>query len=640
MILSAIQIRHYRSIKELELSLVPRCRVLIGRNESGKSNLLNALSLLDKTKNPTDYDVRMPFVDELPVTEAFVRFVFDVDKKGIDNLYKKTQEKVLSKKLNVGIINVLGDILTLRQYVNLHKQVKLNVDILKKTRGYILTGFEDEPKLLGSWKKPSSKCPEDFMVIDKEGASVPLKQFSLINAFDNEDIDEAYLHPASIQDLFRLVKNEIVNLIESEMTDCIYWKYSSEYLLPPEIKLDDFATDPNICIPLKNMFELAGYSNISEVINDAKQRPKTELRNLLNRIATKATEQFQSIWKEYGEIEFELIPNGPNIDASVKDIFNRYEFSQRSDGFKRFVTFLLMISSKVRAKTLKNILLLIDEPDISLHPSACRRLRDELIKLAEKNYVLYATHSIHMIDKELIERHIILERENEKTNVKNADKSNILEEEVIYNSIGYSIFEGLEKRNILFEGWRDKELFKVALSRVPAEYKEIKGVFKNIGQCHAKGVKDIRHITPLLELANRECIIISDNDKISKEKQEEFNRIGGYGDWKTYDDIMPDIEAVTGEDFIKVDVFHDPINNIISEYSSLSKVKDADLLHSRGKIYALKSWMNRAKLKEEEKKDCLEKIKEMVFSNLKPSNIEEKYYKFLKQLAKQIQKQS
>ena len=170
-----------------------------------------------------------------------------------------------------------------------------------------------------------------------------------------------------------------------------------------------------------------------------------------------------------------------------------------------------MVSAKARTKELVGTLYLQDEPDTSLHPSGARYLRDEIIKISETNYVVYSTHCIFMIDRELLRRHLIVEKHDEITVVSEVDESNITDEEVIYNALGYSIFENLKKYNIIFEGWRDKRLCQVALKSVPSEHKTLKARFSNVGFCHARGVKDVTRITPLLELAGRDWVIISDN---------------------------------------------------------------------------------------------------------------------------------
>ena len=53
-------------------------------------------------------------------------------------------------------------------------------------------------------------------------------------------------------------------------------------------------------------------------------------------------------------------------------------------------------------------LILIDEPEIGLHPSSAEDLKNTLIKLSQYNTIVYATHSISMIDTESIENNLIL----------------------------------------------------------------------------------------------------------------------------------------------------------------------------------------------------------------------------------------
>ena len=81
MLLTKVTIRNYRSIKDLELSLNPKCRILVGINESGKTNILDALNLLDPDVESTRRDLREPGLRELPVTQSYVRFIFDFTKE-------------------------------------------------------------------------------------------------------------------------------------------------------------------------------------------------------------------------------------------------------------------------------------------------------------------------------------------------------------------------------------------------------------------------------------------------------------------------------------------------------------------------------------------------------------------------------
>jgi hypothetical protein len=99
---------------------------------------------------------------------------------------------------------------------------------------------------------------------------------------------------------------------------------------------------------------LADVDDISAAIAVAKTQTNG-IRNLLNRVAVRATDHMKSVWKEYRGISIALEPNGPHIDASIRDEHNLYDFKRRSDGFKRFITFLLMVSAKVKTEELEPI---------------------------------------------------------------------------------------------------------------------------------------------------------------------------------------------------------------------------------------------------------------------------------------------
>jgi len=51
-----------------------------------------------------------------------------------------------------------------------------------------------------------------------------------------------------------------------------------------------------------------------------------------------------------------------------------------------------------------------------------------------------------MIDRENINRHLIVTKKDEKTKIANVTESNIVDEEVLYNALGYSIFESLQEK--------------------------------------------------------------------------------------------------------------------------------------------------------------------------------------------------
>lgn len=631
--LDYVQIKNFRSIEEVRIDLSPSCRVLVGINESGKSNVLKALSSLGEYMPSKKEDIREPLPDEDPVQESYVKFGFSLTKEETEDLFETVSEKAFARDLSkTPVAKISGKNIALKAFVEARNKGLYEVDIIsqKKAAKYWLIGTEYE--LRPDWKKPSEKCPADFQVELKAGVKKVLKTAALVNRADFPDVPEEYFAPATIKDLATAVGQGVTDTIKENLPETLLWEYSEKNLLPGSISLDEFVANPDSCLPLKNMFVLAGIKDIPKAITEARGKSRNALHNFFKAIADKATSHFRSVWKEHKTLEFELMPDGGQLIPGVREK-NRYDFAKRSDGFKRFVSFLLLISAKVKSGTLADTLLLIDEPDISLHPSGARFLKEELIRISKSNYVMYSTHSIFMIDRENIGRHIIVKKKNEKTEISVANDSNIVDEEVIYNALGYSIFETLQKKNLIFEGWKDKHLFQIATKKLPDAYSHLKSKFKDVGVCHAKGVKHIKSITPIMELAQRDCLIISDSDAPAKEKQTEYVTLGGYGVWKRYDEVLTSTPIMTGEDFLKVEAFRASIKEVKSRYSALSEFDESKMGDSQGKLYAVNEWLRAGGLDKSTRETEVKDIKDRVFETLKISDIEDSYFQFLTGLA-------
>ena len=614
--LSKVYIKNFRSIKEIEISFSPRCRILVGMNESGKSNILDALSLLDESIKIKNTDLREPGKNEPPVDSAFVRFIFAIDDADREKLYNRMERDLLIQNLNSEIIYNNKTPLNLRQFIETRTEALFQA---------ILT---DKTKYPSAWNLGNSysASPNLFIVnkdvpegtqIQLNSESVPVSQWDIIGKEHVEELKD-YVAPCKASDINLMFVRGIRALMKDNPISCIHWKYDESFLLPSQIEINAFAENPDICKPLQNMFALAGVEKIKEEILASQKKGANGLRNLLNRVSDAATEHIKSIWKEYKDINIVLSVNGLNIDTAVVDHFNYFSFSARSDGFKRFTSFLLMVSAQARKNKLTNCLYLHDEPDTGIHPSGAKYLRDELIKISDNNYVVFSTHSIFMIDKDRIDRHYIVKKTAENTTIEEASNSNFVDEEVLYNAVGYSIFETLKPISIIFEGWRDKKLFRIASAKIKKSKKN-KINIENIGACHAKGVKDIKNISSILDVANRKWIVISDSDGPAKEQQKLYK---GDGEWYRYDEL--DGTSITAEDFVKKTAIIRAMEIVRHENPALQPVNE-EFLDEINRISNIKSWLSNAGISDDAQKAAINNIKEAIFNDLKVEDVEEKY---------------
>lgn len=623
--LDHVEIKNFRSIQNVTLDFNPSCRVLVGINESGKSNILNALILLSDDYEPVKKDdLREALPDEDPVTESFVRFVFKFEKDESDKLLEAISSKILASAKNPDIVSISGKNKNIREFCATRSEGLYAADILEEKKSFRYWAFSSNYKLLAGWKKPTNACPQDF-IVELKGQQYKLSQYKLIRMADFADIPDGHLEDATIDDLGVLAGNATINITKENLPDTLFWEYDEKNLLPNTVNIAEFSANPNSFTPLKNMFALAGINDIKSSIDDARKGTNNQFQNYLNRVAKKTTNHFRDVWrKEYKNIEFSLKLNADQIIPGVKEK-NTHDFARRSDGFKRFVTFLLMISVNVKTNNLRDTLLLIDEPDISLHPSGARYLRDELIRISKTNYVVYSTHSIFMIDSGDISRHFIVKKKDEITYIEPAGDSNIADEEVLYNALGHSVFAILKDKNLIFEGWNDKRLFCVALENTSAD---LKRKYQNVGVCHAREAKTIRAITPMIELAKRKCLIVSDSDHPAKEQQKIYLQNKGFGEWKTYQDIDSAVEAITGEDFIKNDFIAKQVKAVLSG-ASMPVFDETTLLGKKAKLASISKWLIDNGMTTDQAKNAITKIKNSIFESLKHHNIDDKYTKLL-----------
>lgn len=187
--------------------------------------------------------------------------------------------------------------------------------------------------------------------------------------------------------------------------------------------------------------------------------------------------------------------------------------------------------------------------------------------------------------------------------------------------MGFSVFEIIKEKNLIFEGWNDKHLFNIALGNSSTE---LKNKFSDVGVCHAHGVGTIKNITPMIELAKRECLIISDSDKPAKEQQRVYRRDKGFGKWLTYQNIDSAIEAVTGEDFVMNRFITEHIN-LILRGTNMPEFDQGALPDTKNKLNTIQRWLTSNGMTQEQATDTVVQIKHSIFELLEASDIEDSY---------------
>lgn len=591
--LESIEIRNFRSIKEMNIEIKEinnrRCIILVGKNEAGKSNVLKAIAAIFNAYSISTKDQRKEIGDETILDEhCYIRAIFSLKENDIKQIIKNFTEMYQNTK-----IIVFQGGLTLTDFIEEYFSKifwQLNIkNETKRTRYY--------------WKIDGNKYAFDKDIYLKRG-----------NLFEEDGIDKELLTPDKLCNIF--FEHCMKKLDTIENCQCIFWEYKKEFLLPSSILLNDLRTSPDSFVPLKNIFHLTGIYDIDSAIDKALQKDN-HLDNLLEKISTKTTKKFKEIWKDLEKTEFVLRKDGDSLNICVKNKV-RYSCEDRSDGFKRFLAILIMLSTPSRLNNLnEKSIILIDEPDTCLYPTSARFLRDELLNIAENSIVIYSTHSPFMIDTQDIERHIVIEKENDISVIKKfEEKSPYAEDELIRRAIGTHIFETIKPKNLIFEGYTDYKLFE--------QMSDTK-VFEDYGKVYLGGIKETNTLVQMIMLANKQFVIIADSDETSRKKRQDFER--------TYPDFKDNwVEyAVCGASFKTLEDFYK------QEYID-KELKNHNILTNKScttnMIAYIDSCITTLNLSDNESKELKQKIKHNLATNVSKDDIKQEYSTFLKHLLK------
>lgn len=620
-----VDIKNFKSIEKIELDLEKDCKILVGLSESGKTNFLTALRTLDSNiavdktyvKEGTRKEKEALIDFELCFTEKEKKIILEE----LTKVSKNLDDLVLKDGKKIGLMEFIDDRLVYR------------VDIRNNTRKYLYYTYnKSDYYALNTDYTYINATTSNKVKIKKvsDTSEIELETFTVISnkKFTCEIQNE-------IKELYDLLEQKIIEIVENknfEIPKVLYWEYDDKYLLPSDVNIEKFINNSDICVPLKNMFELCNITNIKEEYDDKKAMGESSFQNLLDDISDNVDTYLKKIWKSMPtDTKIVLQEVGDIIKIRIKDSKNVYSASKRSDGFKRIVTFLLMLSIDNQNNTLNNTLLLIDEPDSKIDIPGQEYLRDELINIGKNNYVIYSTHSTNMIDNKNIDRHIIIKKEKESSTIELANDDNYMDVATLYRALGMNVYSVINEHNLVFEGWSDQLVFELYNGKRNTN-------FKNVGITHLSGITKANQYAEFWGLLSKKYYIISDSDATALQMKDSFTENRYSGIWLTYGDLSNN-KVVTLEDFITNDKILKIAKDFKNNNNFPTDLIEENLKVSDNKANSIEKWIT---LNNGNKnvKNMMKKFKSLLYSNLKKSDITSEYDEFIKKLIETIKTNS
>ena len=118
-------------------------------------------------------------------------------------------------------------------------------------------------------------------------------------------------------------------------------------------------------------------------------------------------------WGQGESLEFVLVHDSAKqaVELRLKDpsvATQDVHASQRSNGFTHFFALKTILYARQQEASARSYIWLFDEPGIYLHPAGQHDLLQAIEALAQRNQVLYTTHSIFLVNKNYPTRHRLI----------------------------------------------------------------------------------------------------------------------------------------------------------------------------------------------------------------------------------------
>lgn len=511
MYLSRIFIKNYRSINELDLKIDAGKTIIVGRNNSGKSNIISAIDLVlgeaspdyKRSENVTDTDFYTKRLSNLenPTCEGATNelFIFcELTRPSGENLdynalydcfgfyvideYRRGPRKRF-------VLNKIGD--EYQEIFNLTDDNNEKTYLNPKSRNQKI--FENE---LGdkyhfafafrAARKGSGIIEKDIRVLYRENSNLGWiigLRATIRNALLQSAVIPSFRDP---QTQLRITS----------------WSWYG--------KLIKYLTQGSTAIPKVE----EALRSLQEAANEVFNKAQTEIATSALAVAFPGT----SLHLEFSTNRNSDIYRGCVI--YVDDGF-RSLLTEKGAGIQSATIIGLFTYFTRNVNTTNSALLCIEEPEVYLHPHARRVLSNRLDAFLDgaRNQVLISTHSVEFLRANDVNTTIVLvSKTTEKGSVAKCVSLNDFKHLLRDNNQNELFFAD---KAIICEGFDDEIIRLVAERIYPGKLDE-----KNVSVVAVSGKDNIIRIIKLLLKLNMDCYVLTDFDFFLRDKKPDRQQYG------------------------------------------------------------------------------------------------------------------
>ena len=460
MLLLSARVTNFRSISDSEeVALNVDITNLVGKNESGKTAFLQALNRSfgsDRT-------------EKLDPASDYPRHLLRDYRRGNqpDEVVHLTYQ---FERADLDRVNDFAgfELLTGFEFSWQHRYDKTgSLTIQVPENEYVARRISDEPGLSDEVRASIEGLPNIKSVLDYlEGQDLEGRNLGFLEELQDDFVAEK----AWDNRLAWYIWNKFILPF---LPRFLY--FDDYYILPYKTNLKALSSRRNTTAATDEdrttlgLLQLAGI-DLEDLIADQEYEEQTAS---LETISNDITDTVFSYWKQNEKLKVEFrisegssepppYNDGPNLAIRIYDERHRISlpFDQRSKGFIWFFSFIAWFNSvKQQMDPNRDLILLLDEPGLSLHAKAQGDFLKYIENLSSDHQIVYTTHSPFMVDSAHLDRvRVVEDKESAGTkissNISSSDPSTIFP---LQAALGYDIAQNLfiSANNLLVEGPAD-----------------------------------------------------------------------------------------------------------------------------------------------------------------------------------------
>ena len=530
MYLARLFIKNFKSIRELDLVFTKGKNVLIGRNNSGKSNIVKALDLILGETTPTY--ARGENLNENDFYSWKERIGDKYEVKSADEIFIWCE---LCRDSNE----------------------KLDYDELYKCYGFYvyseIIAWDGKKPRKAPKRIPAASLPADYATIFNLTEDSAEKEYVNPKLRNQKTFEQQFEDRHCFVFAFRALKNEDGVIFkdirflyrEGDSTDWIL-----AFRAPIRTELLQSAIIPSFRDP-QTQLRLSSWSWYGRLMRHLTEDhdKQGDLAEAFEKVKAVGDEIFASAKSKIKQSALDVAFPGTELhfqfNPDARGDLYRSCLVYIDDGFKSLLsdkgsgiqsaTIIGLFNYYTRhVNTVSSSLLCIEEPEIYLHPHARRVLSDRLDEFLDnnRNQVILTTHSVEFIRTTSEDLNVILVQKIDSGTIASPISIREFKRLLIDNNQNELFFAD---KVIICEGFDDHLIRAVARERFPKKIDE-----QNVSILSAGGKDNISQIAKLVLKLGIKCFVFADFDYLLRDRAEDYRKYPNAKPHESVESLGPD----------------------------------------------------------------------------------------------------